>query len=207
MLERREQRFDDEDVVVPSASYLSAAKQYAPLILLFTVVIGITTTGVVTLGMLPGHGPPAPPDAPGESETAAGLEFEDVEHQVHDHLEAEREQRDVGSRSYDTELASLATHLNRNEVRSAHGDEPTGEIRPEEFGLSCSRTITVFPLVLAGDVGIDAYEDESELAETIETTLRLDRALERELFATHSEEALDVHVGPEGSVYVLYATC
>ncbi|WP_049925009.1 hypothetical protein [Halopiger goleimassiliensis] len=219
-LEQREPSFEDVDELTPSASYLTAIKPYVPIILLFVVVIGLTATGIVSTSMIPGLGPPSPPDAPGEGDTVTELHLDptaDVEsatevdldavgREVHERLEAERERRGDPSKRYDSELESLATFLNRDDVRAASGRDPVGEPDPGEYDLPCSRSVRAYSTGVVNPRGIAAYQNGSDAAEMIASALEFDPSGERAVYSAHDYEAIDVHVY-ENELFVLYATC
>lgn len=207
LLERRERTFDDVDDDLPAGSYLSAIKPYTPLIVLFALVIGLTASGTISVGMLPGHGPPHLPDAPGDSDVSSGINLETVEREIYERLEDERERRDVAGRTRSSELDHLATYFNRDRVRTAHGLESDDDSETIDWELSCSRTPVVYPITLRDGATIDVYADETEAAETVVEHLRTQSRVEGIVFSSHSAEGIDVHVGEDDSVYVYYAVC
>lgn len=206
MLERSEPTYDDADPEV--SGYVGVIKPYAPVLLLFLVVIGLTGTGIVTLDMLPGHGPPSPPDAPGADAQTAGIDFEGVESEVHERLQAERDRRGVPSREYDDRLALLAEYMNKQRVVAYHDGTSVGS-SPDasDFDLDCSgSSVYVQPYVLGTDVEVTQHEDESSLASDITEVLGSEE-YEDVVFDPLDAEALDVHVGEDDTVFVFYATC
>lgn len=204
-LEKREATYENVSADLSVSSYAELSKPYLPIVAVFVVLAALVGTGVISIPTL-AFGPSIP-DAPGEGERAAGLDLADVEERVHERLEATRRDRGAASRTHDSGLDSLATYFNRDRVRTAHGEESVGDPDVGDFDLSCSRTITVYPATFRDAAALDAYEDESQLAEAIARHLRSQPRTERILFSSHSSEGVDVHVGPDGTVYVYYAVC
>lgn len=210
MLERREPTYDDPEP--EPAGYLEVARPYLPAVALFAVVIGLTATGVVTVDMLPGHGPPSPPDAPGNGSREAGIDLEAVADDVFERLEAERVDRNAESRTHDDGLRALATFRNRERVIDRYGGDDPGAVEPTDFDPTCSgTTIVSYPVTFVDEVSIDAHRNESDLSATIVQRLlseaEVQPSLERALFSSYASDGIDVHVGPDGAVYVYYAAC
>lgn len=205
-LEKVEQRYEDVERDLDVPSYLEVAKPYLPIVLAFAVVAALVATGVVSLSWLPGVGQPSAPDAPGESEVAAGIDLGDVEREVHVRLD--RVRADAGEdRTYGDGLAALATYRNAQLVDAHYDDAPPDDPPDvESFDLSCSEPLVGAPLE-SFDASIEGYDDEGELAADIADAL--DGAFGETVRTGYDAEGLDVHVGPgpDRTVFVFYAAC
>lgn len=209
MLERREPSYDEPDTA--AASYLSVARPYFPVAALLGIVVVVAASGIVPIELLPGHGPPSPPDAPGDGEVAAGIDLTVAEDEIYAALEAERAQRDSASRAHDEELRSLATYLNRQQVLEYAGGDPGGEVDPDGFDLSCSSsTIDLYELILTDDVDVTAYDDGSDLADAVVSTLLADdpeqERVRNAILGGGASDGIDLHVYDD-DVFVTYLGC
>ncbi|WP_137290198.1 hypothetical protein [Natronorubrum halophilum] len=196
-LEKTEQTYDDVERDLVTPGWLEVARPYAPIIVVFGLIVALFATGIIPLSIIPGVGPPSPPDAPGEGAEAAGLDLEAAEGEVHERLEAERD--GDASRTHDGDLAAYAEYHNRALVAIEYeGAEPDG-VEPSDFGADCRDAphIRQFP----GTLSTADYDDEAALADDIVASLR-DSSGGPEL----DSEGLDLHV-VDGSIYVLYAAC
>ncbi|WP_207589083.1 hypothetical protein [Halomontanus rarus] len=207
-LEKTEQSFDDVEGELDVPSWLEVARPYAPIIVVLVLVAALFATGIVPLSAIPGIGTPSPPDAPGDSEQAAGLDLAVVEQEIHDRLEGERADRGVTERQFDDGLAAFVEYQNRQWVNAiVEGSDLENPPEAREFDPSCGGSEikpvdpTSFPAL-----SIDDYDDESTLAADIANGL-LDGEFETLVFeSSYPSEALDVHVA-DGSVFVYYAAC
>lgn len=200
-LEKTEIGYADlDDVDVPS--WFEVAKPYAPFVVALVVVVGLFVTGVVPLSVLPGVGV----DVPGEDAEAAGIDLETTAVVVHDRLEDERAAADQSTRTYDEGLAEYVTTENQRLVASNYGDGGSvGPTDPSDFDTGCDdrpRGVLLQPF----DDPITTYEDETELADDISAAL-LDSEFGENVETGFDREGIDVHVGPDGQVFVGYAAC
>lgn len=203
-LEKVEQTYDglEDELAVPS--WLEVARPYLPIVAVALVVLALFATGILPLSLLfPGTGTPSPPDAPGEAETAAGIDLESAERAVHDRLEGERESRGVESREYDGGLTGIAEYRNRQTVV-----ERTGGERPDDPDWSAFDPDCGGEGFVVGSVeleSIDDYAGADGLADAVADRLVADHA--DLVLADRPSEGMDVHVGPEETVFVTYAVC
>jgi len=205
-LERVEQNYDDVDRDLETPSWIEVAKPYTPAFLLVGVVIALFATGIIPPSVLPGIGAPTPPDAPGESTEASGLDLALTEREIHEYLEAEREASNDLSRSYDDGLAVYAEYANRQSVRSDHtDDEIDGVPHPDEFGVDCGDTLPELLPFTTESIVVDEYDSEEELAADIAEGL-LDSESGEAVRSGHETEGIDVHV-VDGQLYVMYGFC
>ncbi|WP_254763984.1 hypothetical protein [Natrinema marinum] len=205
-LEQVERNYDDleRDLAVPG--WLEVAKPYLPILVAVALLVALFATGIVPPTVLPGIGPssPAPPDAPGNGTEAAGIDLEAAEELVHERLEAERNASE--SRRYDEGLDAYAEYQNRGFVAVEFDDAEPDAVRADEFDHDCGDARPVgAPLVLS-ERSIDSYETESALAADIAAGLFSSRFGE-EVRTGFDAEGLDLHVAPNGDIYIFYATC
>lgn len=199
VLEKRPVGGEDLDAELESPGYLAVGWPYLLGAIAIVAVVALVVAGVIPV---PGVGPPAPPDAPGESTTAAGLDLRTVEADLRGEFAAER----GSERDRDDGLDALATYLVRHDVATQYDDEYDREFPGAgAFDPNCSSEIR-------GDV-VDVsvppatYDDEAALAEAIASRL-FERASFRALVTgDETTEAVAVHVTPEDTVTVAYAVC
>ncbi|WIV67174.1 hypothetical protein [Natrialbaceae archaeon AArc-T1-2] len=202
-LEQTEQTYEDVERDLETPSWFEVAKPYTPVIAVLVLVVGLFATGIVPLSILPGVGTPTPPDAPGDGETAAGLDLEETEGEIHDRLEAERESEGYESRTTDAGLGALAEYLNRQYVVAEYTDDDPGETPPpSEFDPSCTGEEIVSGSVVLEDT-VDDYNDETALADDVADALL---EADADVRSGYEAEEIDVHV-VEGDVVVRYAAC
>ncbi|MDS0477421.1 hypothetical protein [Natrinema sp. 1APR25-10V2] len=205
-LERVERSYDglERDLSVPG--WLEVAKPYLPILAAVAVLVVLFATGIIPPTVLPGIGPssPPPPDAPGNGTEAAGIDLEATEELVHEGLEAERNASE--SRRYDEGLGAYAEYQNRGFVAVEFADAEPDAVPADEFDHDCGDARPVgAPLVLSGP-SIDSYENESALAADVAEGL-LSSRFGTEVQTGFDAEGLDIHVAPNGDIYVFYATC
>ncbi|THE65005.1 hypothetical protein D8Y22_10385 [Salinadaptatus halalkaliphilus] len=200
-LEKTEQTYDDVDRDLETPSWLEVAKPYAPVIVVVAVVVGLFATGIVPPSIVPGIGPPSPPDASGDGTEAAGLDLEVTAAEIHAQLEAEREGESV---SYDDGLVAYATYYNRGIVASEYDDARIEAVSVGDFDAACNDA-TIDGVVPIGAVDLEGYDDESALAADLAGPLL--ESTDDELLADHDAEGFDVHVAPDNTVFVYYAAC
>ena len=210
-LEKVEQDYADVERDLETPSWLEVAKPYAPAFLVVAVVLALFATGIVPLSALPGVGEPTSdaPDAPGNGSEAAGIDLEAVEREVHDRLEAERAAN--ASREYDEGLAAFAEFRNRQlVVAHVEGGEPAAQPTLGEFDPACGGEAPVVGYESTLGESIDAYDDEADLSAAIAAAIEsaeLESEAATEDPSAFVAEGLDVHVDPDGTVFVYYLTC
>ncbi|WP_254523597.1 hypothetical protein [Natrinema caseinilyticum] len=203
-LEKVEQTYDGLERDLTTPSWLDVARPYLPILAGIGLVIALFATGVVSPSMLPGIGPPTPPDAPGQGAEAAGIDLEAAEREVHERLEAERNSGE--RRRFDDGLAAYAEYQNRGLVAVEFDDaEPTG-VSPGEFGHSCGDVTPVGAPLVASEISIDSDDDEGAFATAVADAL-LSSRFEEAVRSGYDAEGIDIHVAPNGDLYVFYAVC
>ncbi|PGF18090.1 hypothetical protein CP556_19615 [Natrinema sp. CBA1119] len=196
-LERVEQTYEGLERDLETPSWFAVAKPYLPILVVIGVIVALFATGVISPSILPGIGPPSPPDAPGDGTEAAGIDLEATEGEIHDRLEADRDE----SRAVDDGLAAYSEYYNRAYVANEYGDADHEPPELSDFNADCSGDHVVRQV--PGVLTIDDYDDERELAEDIVGALRSNDDVTR---TGYDAEGLDIHV-VDGSVYVIYTTC
>lgn len=191
-LEKVEQRYEGTETI-SAPSWLEVAKPYAPIIVGLVVVVGLFATGIVPLSVLPGVGV----DVPGEDSQAEGIDLEETAMLAFERIDADR--TDAGELRYDSELEALATDRNQELVVQRYTDDEAELVDPSAYDLPCAQPQGV-PVVLDG--AITEYDDEDALATAI-----AEEGDQLEQFSGNEYVGIDVHVGPDGSVMVLYVLC
>lgn len=211
-LEKTEQTFDDIDRDLEGTSWLEVAKPYSPFIAVFVLVVALFATGIVPASVLPGVGT----DVPGKATEANGIDLEETALLTHDRLTDEREaatetETDDGTEvgpplEYDEGLEAFATAENQRLVVSTYTDDDGGDrTDPSNFDLSCAGNPQGVQLLAQNS--IDAYDTEASLAADLTDDLleSLDSQDIRQ--GDHDAEGIDIHVGPDGAVFVVYVVC
>ncbi|RQG97615.1 hypothetical protein [Natrarchaeobius oligotrophus] len=204
-LEKVEQTYADVDSELETPSWLEVAKPYAPVFAVVGVVAMLFATGILSPTILPGIGAPSPPDAPGEGSQAAGIDLDATAEGVHERLEAERDGGGGEPRALDGGLVAYAEYQNRAFLAVEYEDARPNSAGPGDFGADCVGEPVGGQLPLAG-ASIEEYDDEEALADAIADRL-LASSIESDVRTGHDGEGIDVHVGPEGDVYVFYVAC
>lgn len=203
-LERAEMTYEDVDADLAAPGWLEVARPYAPVIAVLVLAGILFGTGIVSPSILPGIGPPTPPDAPGASDEAAGFDLEELETDAHERLEAEREAAGTGTRPPDAGLAGIAEYRNRQDVVTVSGGQRPPDPDPAEFDLSCTAEVRVERVGPLPE-SIESYRSASALADAVSRAI-VSESGERATAPSLSGEGIDVHVY-ESAVYVQYATC
>lgn len=203
-LERSEQDYDDVTADLDVPSWFEVARPYAPVIVVLALVVGLFATGVVPLSVLPGVGP----TVPGEGSAADGIDLVELEGAVHDGLASERRADPAGdeNRTLDADLSTLATYYNHRHAVDRYGDgdpddvSPPGSVDPACTGEPTGWLLDPLP------ESVEQYEDEAELTDAVVTAL-LESEFAESVISGYEAEGLDVHVGPDGTVHVVYTAC
>ncbi|MFD1564905.1 hypothetical protein ACFR99_15310 [Haloarchaeobius amylolyticus] len=202
-LEKVEQTYEGLERDLETPSWLAVAKPYLPVLAVIALVIALFVTGIVPPSVLPGIGPPSPPDAPGEGAEASGIDLAATAELVHDRLEADRTSSD--SRAYDDGLAAYAEYQNRRLVAIEFEEREPGGVDADEFDHGCGEASVVGAPVTLPNSSIGEYEDESALADAIAG--ELGSRYGEDMQTGYDAEGIDVHVAPNGDVYAFYAAC
>jgi len=208
--ERHEQRFDDAETatvgwleVVDAKVVLGFAGALVMLALLVGPALGLFT--------LPGTGPPTVEDVPGEDEQVGGVALADVERSfVADLGERQAAGTDL---AYDDGLSAMAAYTNRRVVKSvyADGNPPSREEIEDAFpGVeACSEQVAVDTFDAGGSVGgtpADSFDSADAMAAALVDAYLAENG-GGSVQATDGFGAADVHVGPDGRVFVTVVVC
>lgn len=198
-LEKRPVGGADLDADLETPGYLAVGWPYLLGAGAIIVVVALVLAGVIPI---PGAGPPAPPDAPGESETAAGLDLRTVESDLRAEFAAER-----GSvRDRDDGLDALVTYLVSHDVARRYDDDydrefPGARAFSPDCGSELRGDVADLPVDPAG------FDDEAALAAALAERLLNRSAVRPIVVGDVTTEAVAVHVTPDDTVTVAYAAC
>ena len=202
----------------PSAdvSYLDVIDAKLALLMLgvvaLVVLLGLSFLGIVSL---PGVdiGPSQPVDAPGNDTTYRGLSLSTVEAEYLAALNERRVEAGNAELEPDEGLEGLAEAVNKRRVAAdyADGDAPNIQALVDDANLDCGRVgvrrVTV-PATRLANGSLGSYETESRAARgLVENQLAVGAADDEFLDAASNRGGVDVHVAPDGNVYVVIAGC
>jgi hypothetical protein len=208
-LEKEPISYDVDDA--EAASYLELGKFHIAAVVVLVAFVGLVAAGVITLPQFAGS--PSIEDAPGEGERVAGIDLTVAETQVREELNEYRAENGRSAFEADADLDEIATYHNRHRAVAAHEDDavmPDPRDDWSEFDYQCSRApvLQSIHLGLLGEPGrIDAHENETALAEAVAGGLVRGQAGETSLLADWDAIAVDLHVYPDGTIYVALAVC
>lgn len=190
-------RFDDE---LEAPGYLSVGWPYLAGVAVVLAVVALALAGVVPVPGL--GGPPAPPDAPGEADRAAGIELAAVEDGVHERFAEERGRQ----RSRNEGLDALAAYLVAHEVATVHDPAYDGDLPDASaFDPGCGGPLAAGTLEL--DLAAADYDSAAALAAAVGDELLAMPDYESVVTDDRSAEAVALHVAPNDAVFVSYAAC
>jgi hypothetical protein len=192
----------DEDLAqeVSAPGYLDVGWPYLLGVVAVVVVVALAVTGVIPIPGL--GGPPAPPEAPGEATTAAGLDLRAVESEVEGEFDAER----GSERGRDDGLDALATYAVRHDVAARYDSDYEGEFPGAgAFDPDCRTDLRAGAIQTSLDPA--AFDTEADLAAAIAADLLERSDYEAAIRGDAATEAVAVHVTPENTVAVAYAAC
>jgi hypothetical protein len=206
-LEKREQVFDDSEL--QSASYFDIGKEYIAASVALIAVVALVAVGVVPV---PGLGGDDLSDVPGEAETADGHNLTVAERAIVTQINERRAGEGVSALRDDVELEAVAERHNKLIVAEQYGDgeRETLEESYLEVGYECSREPFGEPRVIRSQDGerpLADYEDEREFATAVVRALTLGDGSNDLLDGDREAVGVDVHVAPDGAVFVTVAAC
>lgn len=208
-LEKEPISYDLDDAEVPG--YLDVGKWHVAAIVVLVGLVGLVAAGVISIPQLDGN--PSIEDPPGNGEYAAGIDLADAEGRVLDEVDAYRAENGASALAADDELDAIATYHNRHRAVAAYDDDastPRARDDYEKFDYRCPRKpvlLSVPAAILGVDGSIDAYESESDLAESVAAGLVENQSGDASWLADRDAAAVDLHVHPDGNVYVAVAAC
>ncbi|WP_226041512.1 hypothetical protein [Natrinema sp. DC36] len=202
-LERVEQIYEGLERDLETPSWFAVAKPYLPILVVMGVILVLFATGVISPSILPGIGPPSPPEAPGEGTEAAGIDLEATEGEIHDRLEDEREPAE--SRTHDDGLAAYAEYQNRGLVAMEFDGREPEDVDADEFDHACGDSRVASGRLTLTEVSAQNYSDESAFGDAIAGELLAEYG--DGMLTGFDAEGFDVHSAPNGDVFVFYTAC
>ncbi len=208
-LELEERTVDDyEDIGAPGYRDLVTTRYAIGLVaaLGLAAVFVLGVTGVVTIPGLTPTGLEVT-DVPGEADEAGGIDLATVEERYLDLLNDAR--RDAGRDELvrDDSLQEVTTFLHQRTLkqRLGNGDLPSADPAAERLGETCSAEPAIWSLRASERPNIDDLDSAAVLGGLLAEGSRFgDEPLE----SGHTgKTGIDVHVGPDGQVYLLQFVC
>lgn len=212
--ERRVMEYDD---VSPTAGGWLAAVDAKVLLgflaafVLLALVVG-TTLGIVTLPGAPKSTVPTD-EVPGAAETAHGLDLASVEAAYVETLNERRTAEGLGALSSTDALDRRATWYNRRVVQAEYTDAPAPTEEEVENAFPdtdrCSYKILYSPYQVPDDELAGASPSETDSAEAVGAALvdAYERKFEDYNDVSNGFVGVDVHVGPDDTIYVTQFVC
>jgi len=206
-----EKRDPDYDDVGPSGgtSYLDVLEPKYALgylaVAALAVLVVLSLTGVVSVPFISG---PSPPGAPGDAETYANVSLQAVEDAYVDAVNSRRSTVDVGPLSVQSNLDDAATAINQRRVRAAVDGEAGPDVRDilGRYEPSCPGEIN---LDTSTDDASQRFGNDGTTASAVAGSLGIAPSdAQGSLFDEQFERvSVDVHVGPDGTVYATVLVC
>lgn len=201
---------NDFDEVEP-ASYLQLGKFHITVAVVLVAFAVLAATGALSM---PQHdGEPSIDDAPGSEQRAAGIDLTDAETQIHRELNERRTADGRAALEASYELDEIATYHNRHRAIAATDDSvqtPLPRDDYAEFDHRCPRAPVLRSIPVAGlaeDGDVAAYENESALAAAVAEGIARRDFGAKSRYVDWKGVGIDLHVRPDGSVYVALALC
>jgi ribosomal protein L37E len=211
-LEQREERFDDAetagggwfDAVDPKV-VVGFVGAVALLVLLVGPAMGVFD--------LPGTGPPAVEDVPGEAESVGGVDLGEVERSFVSRLGEARSDDGASDLSWNRELGLVATFDNRWRVKREYTDEtgPSDEAfrRAATSVDSCDNDAIQLEHHRTGTTvdgqQADGFASADAMAAALVDVYRT--GTDGSVTAASGSAGADVHVAPDGRVYITVLYC
>jgi len=202
-LEKRVQEFDDAETDVPGYLDLLTPRYVAGLVVAVALAgaFALGATGVVDL---PGFGTSVPDvsDVPGNATAAGDVSLTAVETSYLAALDAERRAADQPEFTRDGTLDEIAAFYNQRRVKAAvgEGSRPSQDRMRSLLGGPCE-----------GDIVLLSPQTRIEPGDSAETLGQ--RLAQRSLDGgdvgdiSDTKTGVDVHVGPDGTVYLAQFVC
>jgi len=221
--ERQENEFDEEEVLsemldegsgggTPSAdvSYLDVldAKLVVGFVAvaIFAAVFALGFLGIFDpLGLFPGATPSV--DAPGNDTQVGSLDLATVESAYVERLNDHRAEQGASTLTVDEDVTAGASYVNRKRVQSRYGEEttPSGEVLADLIGDSCEERPVLQDFEIAPENLPDGsaanYDSEAAFADALITSSGRQETVEATVVG------VDVHVGPDETVFVTQLLC
>ncbi|MFC7075984.1 hypothetical protein [Haloarcula halophila] len=179
------------------------------------LLVGVLVLGFLGVVSLPGAGgqtadgpPPAIPDAPGAGDSVDGLDIAAVEDAYTATYNERRVGGGAGELTRNGSVDRAAAYYNKATVDARYGDgDPPSREAFDRFPLACERPTVVGYQVAYDRTGtaLSSFADESALGSAL-----ADRYVERGApyrSATAGTIGVDIHVAPDGRVFVTHVLC
>ena len=219
-LEQREQHF--EDIQPSGGGWLDALlSRYGLGLVGVVILVGIFAAGGAGIIDVPGMqtGPPTVEDVPGNESEVGHLDLADVEREYVAELNDRRTAAGYDELEWSDDLAAMATYANQRTVQATHGDaDPlTEEELNRELHLprECASEARYGEFLVTQDRfedrSVTSVDDEGELAELAvgeyENRMGLQDSAGGFMTAPSGYVGVDVHVGPNGNVFITQFVC
>ncbi len=204
--EKRTPEYETVESETDAPGYLDLARPLLPAVLVAIVSLALIASGIVSLpaGLLSTH--PTVSDAPGHADQVSDLDLPTIEQAVLTKINDRRKATGREPLRKDTTLQRIATFENQQRVVSQYpGGSVSGSAK--EFNSPCRGSITLLVNTASPSVTVESFEDESSLAETIVSGMFALPAWEETALSADGSAGVDVHVGPDGRVFVVQAYC
>jgi hypothetical protein len=172
--------------------------------------VALVATGVIPV---PGLGSNDIDDVPGQAASADGFDLTTVEREIAAGLNERRAEEGVGELRTGGELDAVAARNNKLRVGQRYGDYEAERVSESyvEVGYECAREPTAEVGVLHAENDerpLESYDSEEELAATVVAEFAM-RSGDGDGLLDADREAVgvDVHVAPDGAVYVTATAC
>ncbi|WP_435363467.1 hypothetical protein [Haloarchaeobius sp. DYHT-AS-18] len=206
-LEKRKPDYQDVETEAAGVGWLTVAKPFAPVIAVMLLVAALFVTGVIPFPL--GDQQPTVSNAPGNATTANGIDLAAVEADVQLQVNDFRAEQGESTLEQDETLTAMATFLNqRNVTRDYEGGQVRGDL--DGFSSGCQRQL------LGSFFGseenrfgshITDYDSAEMLADSVAEALLSNPSSRQAALAAESTYAVDVHVAPDGRIYVAHLFC
>ncbi len=207
-LVREQQYVDDDELSAPG--YLDlVTPRYLVGVAVVLALAGAFVLGVTGVVYVPGLSPGLPPvgDVPGDAETADGRSLSAVETTYLEELNDRRREAGLSALDRDEGVDEVAAFANKRFVAAEYGDgggPDRGQLNDALSGPCNPREVTPVLLRVDRSEGLDAADSDRALG----TALVDRRVAEGELAtAERSLAGVDVHVAPDGTVYLTQFAC
>ncbi|WP_435360699.1 hypothetical protein [Haloarchaeobius sp. DFWS5] len=183
-------------------------------------VMGVAVVAVLGVLLFGGVSMPTPlmdmmqgpyvADAPGHADEANGLDLAAVESQVLDEVNRQRSTDGLSALSMGSTLDDLATFENQRRVTTAY-DGGTVHGSRDEFSPGCGGPVRLLvsddPAEASLAPNVDDFESEDDLATYIARMVVDEPTMRDALDRSQSGYGVDVHVAPDGSIWVVHTVC
>ncbi|WP_267642992.1 hypothetical protein [Haloarchaeobius amylolyticus] len=204
-LEKRKPDYEDVESEAAGVGWLTVARPFAPLIAVMLLVAALFATGVVPFPL--GDQTPTVENVPGNATTANGIDLAAVETNVHRQVNDFRAEQGESDLAEDETLAAMTTFANQQRVAE---DYEGGQVRGGlgEFSPGCEPRGYFFGSVDGTDGSrIGDYETTQELADSVAQSLLTGSQSRQTVLDANTTYAVDVHVAPDGRIYVAHLFC